>query len=325
MDIPSINSTLLLYDYIKKLALPLEVYAAVKNLNKVTKFDCKYAAPSKKRRKAVTMPEAQLMSLVVVVVKLLFPFDSDVVKRYPYSLNEAAAQRIDWAAWLGTRTKVNCMDPGETPLGIRKEIETKDEDIFQMSEAQLDMYMDWYQKTWSQSGAEEKVNREILDQFPLKQLPLEPVRGSAEAGSDNQDKLVRVVHASTKLRRPISADEAEQRHTPVLRPGMQYMRYHSIENLSGTAKAFHEAAAMVACLSMKNLVLAINQTERKIEIWRQAKRRAEHFGEKMDLEAEGRLASSVEEVESLHIVAGETFQEDEKAEEDEDIDMQTTE
>jgi RNA polymerase I-specific transcription initiation factor RRN7 len=310
MSLPAINSPHLLFQYIRQLALPLELYPAIKNLNKIINFTFKYslASDSRTRRNATSEPEAQLMSLVVITTKLIFPFDSDVMKRYPRSLNEPAAQRIDWKKWVELRkqgaypahanTSVD-VNEGETrskpPLEKGREIEITDADIFKMSGADMDQYMDWYQRTWIRpNDAEENVNKELLDMFPLKPLPVEDEQRDPEREVEEaQLKTVREVHAAMKVYRPVSDEDVRQlqleSETPVeiKRPGSEYRLYPTVEDLPETARAFYEAAAEAACMSVEKLVRAVRQTETKIETWRSEKRRAERFGENEEGDGDG--------------------------------------
>lgn len=312
------NFQLILVEHIKRLLLPLEVYPAVLHLKKLVNFSFGYAPPLNNRRTAISQPEAQLMALVIVAVKLIFPFDSDTVKRYPRSLNEAASQRVNWAAWVEARGKAQ--DEGaateDETSSLRKgdEIHVQDTDVFNMSGAQLDQYMDWYQRTWAKVdkfGEQASVSKEILDMFPLN--PLLNTDRARETEVDELEKLLSQrmieVHSKTKMRRPISDKEAEQlEDTVVDRPGMHYARYRSVEELeiSDVAKSVHVAAAELACLSLRSLVRAVWQTERRITIWRKAKRRADQFGEDMDLEAEGGIMAKLEKMEMLESLGDQT-------------------
>src|SRR5271170_3129493 len=203
MDTPPINWIILLFEYVKRLALPLEIYQAAKTLNQIITFDFKFDT-TRSRRKAISLPEAQLMSLIIVAVKLLFPFDSDTIERYPRSLNEPGAQQLDWNSWVEAQKRFDNRSR-DNELQRGQEVEVKDSDIFKMSETQLDQYMDWYQRTWAKTEiAGENVNRDILDMFPLKTLPGRNDRADIESDREAgiQSKL-HEVQSSMKLRHPI--------------------------------------------------------------------------------------------------------------------------
>jgi RNA polymerase I-specific transcription initiation factor RRN7 len=293
-----------------------------RRLNLITKYNFSYpdgtsTSTETTRRQATTFPEAQLISLVVVTTKLLFPFDSDTVKRYPKEPNEPTTLRMKWSAWLAAKhsfdtasssddtTDLNGLQPGA-------EIHITDSDIFRMSDNQLDQYMDWYQRTWiksssdadsqarqsqsqSQSQQESALDREILDMFPLHDVQ-DPVKTRAhdqQARLDGQSRLdarIREVQASLLPRRAISSEEEVERGLELLRPGAMYPRYRHVEDLDLDNKAaaaaepvvvriFHEEVAQTACLSIKALVKAVNKSEQRIEHWLREKRRREVFSE----------------------------------------------
>ena len=305
MTMPAINSPHLLFQYIKQLALPPEIYPAVKKMNNILNFNFTFtlASDSRIRRNATSYPEAQLMALVVFATKLGYPFDSDVVKRHPRSLGEPATLRYDWKKWVELRKKgsslVDSIGPevddderkSKPPLQKGQEISITDVDIFKMSNEQLDQYMDWYQRTYTRSTeAEDNVNKELLDMFPLKPHPAEdPQRDPEREREEAQLNRLKEVQAAMRSVRPVSDEDARQlqldSETPVefKRPGSHYLQYRSIEELSlpesKIAKAFYEAAAEVACMSVERLVKAVWQTEAKMDAWKSEKKRAERFGE----------------------------------------------
>jgi RNA polymerase I-specific transcription initiation factor RRN7 len=311
MAMPSINQNLLLLNYVRHLALPLEVYTTVRRLNTITKYDFTYpttATPLETtRRQPTTYPESQLMSLVVVATKLLFPFDSATVKRYPKDANDPTALRMDWSSWLeakGRFDKDSSTARETNGLKAGSEILVTDRDILGMTDQQLDQYMSWYQRTWIktsatspntqvQEGGSGSMDREVLDMFPLPDVP-EPREGReqneklyAEEDTRLTDRIKQVQRALGP-RRAISEEEELERGLDVLRPGARYPRFAKAEDVDpaekvavngDVAKIFHEEAAQTACLSLKALISAVNRTEEKIELWLAARRREDVFGE----------------------------------------------
>ncbi|KIW83155.1 hypothetical protein Z517_02399 [Fonsecaea pedrosoi CBS 271.37] len=304
MAMPQLNQDLLLLSYIRQLALPLEIYSVARRLNTVTQYHFSYADVAKSsktmRRHSITYPESQLISLVIVATKLLFPFDSDTVKRYPQDPNDPATLRVDWSAWL--EAKATFDKPNETGddgnfLKPGSEIHVTDNDILDMTDRQLDQYMDWYQQMWitgkhasqADQSQEQTIEKDILDMFPL-QAVAERTKTSEENEKACQEEQSRrnarimKVQSSLKTRRAITLEEESERNLDVLRPGSRYPRYPKVDDLERAAdgavvKKFHEEAAGVACLSVKALLLAVNRTEEKIEQWLVDRRREEAFGE----------------------------------------------
>ncbi|OCT54165.1 putative RNA polymerase I specific transcription initiation factor Rrn7 [Cladophialophora carrionii] len=312
MVMPSINQNLLLLYYVRRLALPLEVYTTVRRLNTITRYGFTYPDMTKPlettRRQPTSYPESQLMSLVVVATKLLFPFDAETVKRYPKDANDFTTLRMDWPSWLEAKTgfdrdittarDTNGLKPGS-------EILVTDSDILGMTDDQLDHFMSWYQRTWIknsapsqhtqvQDGGSGSMDREILEMFPLPDVPErresreQNERLQAEEDARLTDRI-KQVQRSLGSRQAISEEDELEQGLDVMRPGARYPRYAKVEDLDRAAESmavighvartFHEEAAQTACLSLKALVAAVNRTEEKIELWLVAKRREDIIGD----------------------------------------------
>lgn len=91
-------------------------------------------------------PEAQLLGLVIVATKLIFPID--IAGGFPKTVSEPAAQLVDWNLWASFQKQFETLDnvPGRLPRG--EEIKVNDGNVFHMTEHQIDDYLDWYQDTW---------------------------------------------------------------------------------------------------------------------------------------------------------------------------------
>lgn len=110
-----------------------------------------FASSTGKRKSQLDIPEIKLISLLVVAVKIIFPFDE--AKRYSYSTLDPAAQSIDWNTWvkLFRKQRENRVNKKLNP---EKAIAVTEGDILNMDNQQLDDYMDWYEKMWiSDKGA----------------------------------------------------------------------------------------------------------------------------------------------------------------------------
>ncbi|EXJ54112.1 hypothetical protein A1O7_09449 [Cladophialophora yegresii CBS 114405] len=315
MAMPSINQNLFLLNYVRRLALPLEVYTTVRRLNTmITKHDFTYRYPDvtkppeteTTRRQPTTYPEAQLMSLVVVATKLLFPFDSDTVKRYPKDATDFTTLRMNWAAWLEAKERFDeDITAARVTNGLKpgSEILVTDSDILGMTDDQLDQYMSWYQRTWiKNSGSPQhtqgqdggsgsgSMDREILDMFPLPDVPerMESREQNERLYAEEDARLtdrIKKVQNSLGSRRAISEEDELEQGLDIMRPGARYPQFAKVEDLDraagkdDVARTFHEETAQTACLSLKALILAVNRTEEKIERWLVARRREEIFGD----------------------------------------------
>jgi len=278
--IPPINHSHLLFQYIKVLALPLDIYPAVRRLNKIVHYDFTYASTTSKRRSATSYPEVQLMALVVVATKLLYPFNEDNTERNVGSLNELGATKLDWKAWIESKTKYRQDHDG---FQHKREVEVKDTDIFEMTDKQLDDYMKWYQQTWTVEMETDNVSKQILSMFPLDARPErqsnirndEPNHASQRAKDTQSNMSPRQV----MLHRSNENVTIEQ--NDVLPLGAGYVQYRNLSDLAEHAgvELFHQGAAELACVDVRTLLRAIQQAERVLILWRKAKRRAAAFGE----------------------------------------------
>ena len=330
MEILPLNTTPILYDYVKNLSLPLEVYAAVQKLNAIVNLDFKYIDSGKRRRTMLSYPEAQLMSLVIIATKLLFPFDNDIFQRHPQHPVDQSMLMLDWKAWMDTRTTRTAVDTPDLSLEKGAEINVKDTDVFGMSASQLDQYMDWYQLTWARTEiSDDDLSNELLQMFPLQQVPDKHINPDRIIQEDALKlEQLRAVQAKLKPSKIVTEEQAAKSSDLVLRPGMGYQQFRNQRALSksAVATAFHLEAAELSCLTLDMLLRAVLQTERKITLWRRAKRRAERFGETMDLEAEGLMLRGLEGLDKMTLAeSGIEIEESEPSSEDGDEDMKMLE
>ena len=295
--LPPLNWRPLLLSWIETLALPLQTYAMVKQLNTICEFDFAYpdTSESTPRRNALTYPELQLMALLVISVKLLFPFNAATVKRYPSSSSGAGVIRIDWDVWIQAKQafEASVLTNADEPLQAGTQMQLTDRDVLNMSDADMDGYMDWYQDMWMSSRAEgEGVQKEIFGLFPTRQLPEQDNVGTAKRRGERvqelrQERLQKVL-GGLKARNVITEEklaelelEKEGISEGLLRPGMRFEVFRRKEDLQGAAKEFHEEGAKVACVDVGGLLRAITRTEGIIERWRvERKRQGAFVGEK---------------------------------------------
>ncbi|OAX83010.1 hypothetical protein ACJ72_02641 [Emergomyces africanus] len=204
--IPPLNAPLMLFGYIKQLSLPLEPFPAILNrlkqlagfnftyyshpttspisVSTTTAIEGKLVRKRRRRRRKfqhISLPEVQLISLLIIAVKLFYPFDDGLdegeskrgggvnananVKRYPYSWRDPAAQIMDWKAWMGFQKEYS--NEGGSGIGKvslkGKEIGVQAGDVFGMDGRQIDEYLDWYEKMWGGRGA----SNPFADMFPI--------------------------------------------------------------------------------------------------------------------------------------------------------------
>ncbi|RMZ81064.1 hypothetical protein DV738_g2350, partial [Chaetothyriales sp. CBS 135597] len=277
-------------DMVESLALPLEVYGLAKQLNSIASFTFTYpSAPVSRRQPVSTYPEAQLVSLVVLATKLLFPFDAQHVERYPSSLSQPGALLLNWAEWVKLKDSFQKSMAGlkEHRGQTGSHLLTNDLGVMSMTDNQLDKYMDWYQDTFARvhDRDDSPLGQQVLDMFPLPDRVAIPVAVKAEHHKEFQGEKQRlrikrledVLNKCLNTQTPVSEEEAESKL--VLRPGMKFPRISSVTDLDGPAEAFYQEAADISSLTLDQLVHAVRHTELKFEKWRHEQRRKEMWPE----------------------------------------------
>ncbi|KAK2872060.1 hypothetical protein FQN49_002593 [Arthroderma sp. PD_2] len=264
VEFPAVNSSLLLFSYVKQLAMPIELFSAVKQLMKRVDFTYTFPKDTTGKFLRIYMPEVQLMSLVVVAAKLLFPFDS--IKRYPRTPNDPAVQTIDWDKWAEAQSTFDNRGISQGFLTNSAAMQATEKDAMEMTQQQLDEYMDWYDRLWI-ADKEGKASNPFADMFPTSRA------GNVEASdqvrqSDDEavaEKLQTVL-SSLRVRRVITEEEAGRLMRPVPRPGCDYLRFRYVNQLPDNARIFYDTAARTIGVSLDTLVLAVYRTEHRIRI-----------------------------------------------------------
>ncbi|KAL4765756.1 TFIIB-type zinc finger domain-containing protein [Aspergillus foveolatus] len=273
VQFPPLNTPILSYRLIKRLALPVDIYPVTKRLQTLIGFPFEY--PTKKvgrKWKSLDKPELQLITLIVIATKLLFPFDD--VQRHPTSTQEPTVQTINWGAWAEVQ---NLLDRRTTSgkIGKGKEILVKEDDVLTMTPDQLDEYMDWYESSWLDSS---NATNPLANLFPISSGSKEN-RQNAPAAEDGEEEAVEAMlqNASRYLRTNPVVSETD---LDIPRPGSLYVRYRHESDLTDTARAFYETAAKITGVSLSTLVRCVSQAEIQITKWLENQRRIKHFAER---------------------------------------------
>ncbi|RMJ28895.1 transcription initiation factor RRN7 [Aspergillus sp. HF37] len=259
MLFPPLNWPIILFHYIKRLALPIEIYQAVKNLQKLVSFPFAFPTVATWKKKLSRYPDVQLVTLIVISTKLFFPFDK--IRRYPEYANEPSTQAIDWKAWDQAQRHFNDRETSAGHIGRGKEIRTTEKDVLDMTPTQLDEYMDWYESSWLDSS---KAPHPVADLFPTGRSGAQAQHAPQPAGADDEEEAI------TKMLHAVMSQLIPRKHNPrpddeIPRPGSEYRRHRSESELPDTARPFYEAVAEVAGISLGTLVRAVFQTECRCE------------------------------------------------------------
>ncbi|KAK4544621.1 hypothetical protein LTR36_004193 [Oleoguttula mirabilis] len=271
MALPPINHPLILYRWVRELALPIEIFAATQRLARVLDLDFAFKLNGKHGSKDAVLryPEARMMALIVVTTKLLFPVD--IVKRYPSSASDMSALALDWAPWAELQPQTFGHQPTPRP-DYQKMMDFSQADALQAADDQLDRYMDWFEQNVAsedirehgKAGKEADFRRTLFQLFPAgndrAQSTTEPLTATApdQAITDKLRESQGVLKSKRIIEHTTDARE-------VNRTGSFYQRYRSADDLEDPVKLLYERAAGLAGLSMESMVRAVFLIEGKMQ------------------------------------------------------------
>lgn len=267
---PSLNHPLLLFRFLKDLALPLELYDATIQLAQYLNYDFTFPTDTQTRLGVRHLPEAQLAACLVVCVKLFYPFDD--TQRCPKTSSEPAAIAIDWDHWS---MQISSSNP-RTRSGIRmytteELMNLQEKEALSMSGEQLDQYLAWYQDSFIEDTnddhrADSVYRNALYELFPVDKDPSSKWANELPEDISQQEKvdIVKAVHSTQKPQHIVR----ERGDTlDIARPGTKYTYYRGVEDLPKHAKRFYEEVAKLIGLSLDMLLLSVFFTEKKIAKW----------------------------------------------------------
>ncbi|KAJ4988448.1 hypothetical protein SVAN01_06065 [Stagonosporopsis vannaccii] len=273
-----LNHRLLIFRYIKELALPLEVYDITIQLSKLLGHDFILHQDRKRILGVRHLPEAQLAGCLVVCVKLVYPFDDE--KRHPRSAAEPTAVVMNWKQWQEQMQSAKTEQIGGNHRYTIEELtKLEEKDVFDLPPDHLDQYLDFYADTFLDDAEIQRTK--VTDNFRNAIYGMFPIEGKATAGVSldenaapqrDDQATVRAVHSSMQARSAIADDEVS---TGVLRPGQAYHPYKTEGELPDYAKVFYKEVAKLAGLSVDMLMMVVSYTEARIEKWRRKQKDVE--------------------------------------------------
>ncbi|KAG8526492.1 uncharacterized protein KY384_008692 [Bacidia gigantensis] len=276
LDIPPLNAPLMLFKYVQKLALPIHVYQAAWRISKIVSMD--FASPSPLGRQRISgLPEMGLISLLVIAVKLYYPFLSDA--QHATSLQDPTILRLNWDIWLAATKKheLRLMDEQNIPLGSA--IQITEESVMNMNGDQADEYLDWCERMWVDEARAERKPRalpeQLLKMFPLgRRDPSESRANGLEAQAEHErDSERRRLSEIIRSLEVHQTDGDGRMDIGAKMVGATYKRYRCLEDLDARARAFHEAAADLVAVRVETLLTAVLQIERRVVVWRESQSR----------------------------------------------------
>lgn len=286
---PALNWKILLFEWIERMALPIEIYSASKRLVEILKFDFTYSLPQEKsskdkgqqrrfRKTAIFWPEAQLISILVVATKLLFPFPLTALPSGPYirskhlhlSAPTSDLMKLSWSDWLSLHRADDSAKAQQHAIAPGKEMEVHDTDILEMSDDAIDAYMDWYQQMFTvpdtaSAPRQTDFERTVLNMFPL----VKPHDTPRSRGTQN-DQLERMLCQKVQTEALLPGEENTERIYPVFSSVEQLETMNTRSGVGAELNPillFHQTAADTACMDRKSLLDAVRYSERKLEKW----------------------------------------------------------
>ena len=279
------------------LTLPVEICSAMHRISSLLNLRFIFPRPGPKQWREL-FPETRLIALLVVAVKLFYPFDQ--LPRKPRSWTEPGVISINWDVWCDSQAEFEARFVSDGRIGRGNIISVNEQDIMKMSGTQLDEYLDWCEQTWvdEESSTSKKEDwKQLLDMFPTGRLD---ESSFAEMSFDEESKIDKVsvdrnlttVQGSLMIRDVVSAEQEEKSNRPVRRIGTFYKRYRKAKDLPPHARKFYETAASLAGISLSCLVKAVLRIEKKLQLWREKQLQegdtdSEHEGSEDDMETSG--------------------------------------
>lgn len=278
----------------------VELYETTKTLQRLVGFKLKYPKrdENSRDRGPLDFPEVQLVVLLVISTKLLFPFDD--IKRYPTTSGEPSTQVMDWPTWAQAQRRFENHPEADGRLSNETAIQLTDKDVFHMDPERLDQYMDWYETSWLSNS---RSLHPVADMFPTgrtgSEIPRESEMAVDPAATDPGEALKTLLQTVMESLKP--APVASTPAADSVRPGSWYRRYRWESQLPEAARVFYNLAAQVASISLPTLIRAVSNTEWRISKWLENQRRTRYIEQWDREDDEGDGEDEVDELdEQLH-------------------------
>lgn len=291
-------------------------------ISKVLNSNFEFPKPSF-RQCLSALPEVELVCTLVIAVKIYQPFDG--LPRYPRTTDEIGILEVDWDRW-STLQQRRYSKHQDNDL-LRKDLmEIDEQDVFHMSDSQIDAYLDWYAETWIDQEPKQQSSRNVPEQL-LKMFPIEPLGRSTPAKPDIPQsrqalhetmlETLKQVQESLKMRGVVSEAAEGKQTKPVRRIGASYKHYRRVGDLSQhpPAKGFHEVVARVTGLELPFLLREVFSIERRLHrFWedtqrvgggqadgRKRERRSSHLDEEADGDSDGQQGLNADMAVALEV------------------------
>ncbi|KAF2747886.1 hypothetical protein M011DRAFT_42817 [Sporormia fimetaria CBS 119925] len=286
---PPLNHPPLLLRMLQELALPLEIYDATVRIARILGFDFAISFPDhqgrKERSKRLSLhhiPEAQLLSALIVSVKLFYPFScsSSLTKPiHPRTASEPSALTIPWRDWshkLSSGIQGAETSTARAPYSIENLENLDEKAVFDMDVWQLDQFLDFYQDSFISTDPVDQrdtYRTALYELFPLDAIPAASSSPDTRKPGGRAEKemleVVKAVHKGFGVQKVVKGKDGG---VDVRRAGEEYESWKRVEEVPEDARVFFERAARVVGMEVGMVVLGVWMTERGLEKWVRRKR-----------------------------------------------------
>jgi RNA polymerase I-specific transcription initiation factor RRN7 len=266
MEVPAINHTLILFRWVKDLALPLEVYVATQRLSQITAMHFGYSTDYGSKAKALSYPEVRLAVLMIIVIKMLFPLDATT--HYAESRSALSALSIDWEVWNSVSQSDH--DPSlKRQIGFERAFSMTEDQSNALDGEALDEYLDWCDENLA---SEELRRRETNDDAPFRRALFDMFPSSS--ARRRKDRVESIQTIGTESRYPLeqlqfslrperlAADTQDEDAAPF---GTSYRQHKSVSELEELALTLYTRVAGLASYPVPDFTMAIFQMETRLE------------------------------------------------------------
>lgn len=269
LQIPTMNVGPRLLGMLNELSLPLECYAATLMTARLLDMQFTYDTQVTPRSQLdiLRLPEGQLISLLLVVTRLLFPFNDE-----PWvasNASELAAAGVDWNAWAAARAR---MGEEKESIGLShiEALRLTENDVPDMSEKTMDEYLDWYASMYTRGPTKNARTRrqtnfrEVLSGMFPESRGATGVDQDATRSQETGRKAI-LKDANEAVQKTLAPREIMAvAPNGALRPGARYMAYNKVSDLSGHARLLYDEAADMTGLPVKMLFRGTKEIERRL-------------------------------------------------------------
>jgi len=256
------------------------------------------------------LPDALLAASVALAAKFIYPMDG--VERAPRGERDPLTLKLDWNAWEeAMRTSEERQEKrrkekqqrggagaaGAIALAKRDFEKMEPEEIWKMSDEEVQLYLDWFQETQIAKEPRDEYEEEMVWLFPSQQPKSKSTNQHLQNNDANQEhqegnnktemmleeeEKISTMNAVQKAMKVVTVtSKAESKDPKPRRLGEGHKRYKDVSELpaTGPVRAFHEKVAQVSGLSTNDLLGVIYRMEQLMYEWETAEKRRRRDGQ----------------------------------------------